>query len=435
MIMFHIFIPTYKNNHINILSYKSDNMFRIDYGKNKSNKSNISNISNKSNKKLILKVNDDTIECSLSELQLSYDMELFNEKTSLLEYSNKLYDDINQDGLFYIPELQLKVKEITVSATVNQDKLMIYLIHNLKSYNQFAKDATVKIEGNKFTYTKEVFGQGIVLDKLIEEVNHSLDNWNGNDIVIQVDVISIKPDILRADLKKSKDILGEFTTKFIPNKERENNLLNGIEFIHGYVLKPGDIFSARNELEPFTKENGYDISNAFSEGDLVQSVGGGVCQLTTTLYNAVLYAELEIIERFEHSMQVSYVEASRDATITTKYKDFKFRNNTNGNIIIAGKVINGEISFTLYGKEERDIKNRRIDFQVIKKRYITPEKAEIFMDKSLKGIKESLVRESRFGSEAELYKIIYIKDKEVDRILINTSKYTPLTSLIRIGYD
>lgn len=406
MLMYHILIPSYRNDDI----FLKDN-------------------------KLILKVKDDTLECSLSEFQLSYDKELYHKKIALLEYSNQLYQGINQEGLFFVPELQLETKEVTVPAIINEDKLVNYLKKNLKGYNQQVKNAMVVVKGKTITYEDEVYGQSIVINKIIEDVNHSLDDWNIKDITIQVEITTIEPDISSAELKESKDIVGEYATKFSPDKERENNLLNGMEFIHGYVLKPGEIFSSQAVLGPFTKENGYEISNAFSEGDLIQSVGGGVCQLTTTLYNAVLYAELEIIKRYEHSMQVSYVDASRDATITTKYKDFKFKNNTNGIIIITGKVSNGEISFVLYGKDERDKKNRRIDFEVIKKSYITPEKAEIVMDKSVKGINEYLERESRFGCEAELYKIVYSNDMEIDRILINTSKYTPLTSLVRIGYD
>jgi vancomycin resistance protein YoaR len=406
MLMYHILIPSYRN----------DDIFLIET-------------------KLILKVKDDTLKCSLSEFQLSYDKELYYKKIALLEYSNQLYEDINQEGLFFVPELQLEAKEVTIPATINEDKLTNYLKKNLKGYNQQVKNAMVAVRGDKFTYEDELYGQSVVINKIIEDVNHSLDDWNLKDIIIQVEIATIEPGITSNKLKESTDILGEYGTKFASNIERENNLLNGMDFIHGYVLKPGDIFSSQTVLGPFTKENGYEISNAFSEGDLVQSVGGGVCQLTTTLYNAVLYAELEITERYEHSMQVSYVDASRDATVTSKYKDFKFKNNTNGNIIITGKVLKGEISFVLYGKDERDKKNRRIDFQVFKKRYITPEKVEIVMDKSIKGINEYIERKSRFGCEAELYKIVYNKDVEVERILINTSKYAPLTSLVKIGYD
>lgn len=403
--MYQILIPSYRNEDI----YLKDN-------------------------KLILKVKDDILECDLSEFQLSYDKELYYKKIELLEYSNQLYQDMNGDGLFFVPELQLEVKEVTMKATINEDKLMNYLKENLKDYNQQAKNAAVAVKDGKFTYEDEVYGESVVISKIIEDVKQALDNWNGKDVTIQVEIATIVPDILSDELKESKDILGEYSTKFSSDEERENNLINGMNFINGYVLNPGDIFSSQTVLGPFTKENGYEISNAFSEGDLVQSVGGGVCQLTTTLYNAVLYAELEIVERYEHSMQVSYVDASRDATVSSKYKDFKFKNNTNGTIIITGEVSNGNITFTLYGREERD-KNRKIEFQVIKKRYITPEKGEIVMDKSITSLKEYIERESRFGCEAELYKIIYLNDVEVDRIFINASKYAPLTSLMRIGYE
>ena len=92
------------------------------------------------------------------------------------------------------------------------------------------------------------------------------------------------------------------------------------------VLYPGDTFSAYEVVSPFTEENGYYMAGSYLNGKVVDSLGGGICQVSTTLYNAVLLAELEIVERAPHSMIVNYVEPSSDAAIAGTYKDFKFKN-------------------------------------------------------------------------------------------------------------
>ena len=93
-------------------------------------------------------------------------------------------------------------------------------------------------------------------------------------------------------------------------------------------MLPGEEFSAYETVSPFSEENGYHLAGSYLNGMVVESLGGGICQVSTTLYNAVLLAELEVVERHNHSMEVSYVQPSADAAIAESAgKDFKFRNN------------------------------------------------------------------------------------------------------------
>ena len=96
-------------------------------------------------------------------------------------------------------------------------------------------------------------------------------------------------------------------------------------------------------------------------GKVVQSSGGGICQVSTTLYNAVILAELEVTQRQPHSMLVDYVKPSMDAAIAGDYKDLKFKNNTETPIYIEGYISGGNLTFTIYGKETRNA-NRSIEF-------------------------------------------------------------------------
>ena len=111
-----------------------------------------------------------------------------------------------------------------------------------------------------------------------------------------------------------------------------------------------------------TEDNGYYAAPSYSNGQVVDSIGGGVCQVSTTLYNAVLRAELKVVQRSPHSMVVTYVSPSMDAAIAGDYKDLKFRNNTEVPIYIQGEAYDGTIYFNIYGEETRS-SDRTVTFQ------------------------------------------------------------------------
>lgn len=100
------------------------------------------------------------------------------------------------------------------------------------------------------------------------------------------------------------------------------------------------------------KENGYALAGSYENGQTVQTYGGGICQVSTTLYNAVIRAELKIVERFPHSMTVHYVPRSADAAIAGTHKDMKFKNTFDTPIYIEGKANGSTITFTVYGKKK-----------------------------------------------------------------------------------
>lgn len=114
------------------------------------------------------------------------------------------------------------------------------------------------------------------------------------------------------------------------------NVENGASLINGTLLYPGDSFSVYSKVAPFTADNGYHLAGSYSNGQTVQTYGGGICQVSTTLYNAVLRAELNVTERSNHSMTVHYVPLSADAAISGTDKDLKFTNNLDPSGIYSG---------------------------------------------------------------------------------------------------
>ena len=155
---------------------------------------------------------------------------------------------------------------------------------------------------------------------------HIEDEFDGTLGKIEIPTMISEPLGSKEELAKVKDLLGSFQTSFkTSSSDRSKNVRSGAGHIDGTVLYPGEVFSTYEYVTPFTVENGYAMAGSYLNGKTVDSMGGGICQVSSTLYNAVLMAELEVVERSPHSMMVAYVQASADAAIAGTYKDFKFK--------------------------------------------------------------------------------------------------------------
>ena len=162
-----------------------------------------------------------------------------------------------------------------------------------------------------------------------------------------------EPDIYGEDVY-FRDVLGHCETKHTQDENRNNNLRRACESMNGLILQPGEVFSYNDTLGPRTKENGYLRAGAYSGWELVQSYGGGICQGSTTIYGAALYADLEIVHRKNHGYMVGYTQPGLDATVNWGGPDFQFRNSTHFPIKIEAEVSDGFVKVTILGTEERD---------------------------------------------------------------------------------
>ena len=205
-------------------------------------------------------------------------------------------------------------------------------------------------ETNALVFVSEVPGKGIDQPALIDAILQA-DPLSGD--TIQIPITVLEPTTTREMLEGKYTKRGQgYTTSFSDStKNRKYNIRFGADKINGTILKPGEVFSANDTLGKRTRKNGWKNAGAYEGGEVVQQAGGGVCQLSSTLYNAVLYADLEIVERRNHSMPVHYVSRGRDATINSvgNIIDFKFRNNTSGDIIILAYTEGNNLHMEIYG--------------------------------------------------------------------------------------
>lgn len=229
-----------------------------------------------------------------------------------------------------------------------------------------------------------------------------------------------------------KDVLGTFSTSFATSgASRSTNLAVGAGKINGHVLMPGEVLSGYECMHPFTLENGYKTATAYENGKSVDSIGGGVCQISTTLYNASLYAELEIVQRQNHSMSVSYVKPSMDAAIAGTYKDLKVKNPYDTPIYIEGYTKGKTLTFTIYGKETRS-SNRTLAFES-ETLSTTPSPTQEIQDPSLPAGQRVKVESGHTGLKSKLYKCVYVGGQLQERTLLNSDTYNASKTVYRVG--
>lgn len=296
-----------------------------------------------------------------------------------------------------------------------------------------AVDNGLTRENGAFQFIKGKEGVEVNIVDSVYAINDFLaEEWDGTNNEIELVTDVVEPRGNEEELAQVTDLLGSFSTDFSTSGAgRAKNVTNGCSKINGTILYPGDSFDMAKTVSPFTQENGYELAGAYQNGTTVESFGGGICQVATTLYNAVIRAELEITMRFNHSMLVSYVQPSMDAAIAGDYKDLRFKNNLDAPVYIEGYCSGGVIYFNVYGKETRPA-NRELSFESETVSTTDPE-TKFNLDSSLAIGYWSVDQSAHTGCVAQLWKIVKVDGEQQSRDLFNKSNYQASPKIITIG--
>ena len=220
---------------------------------------------------------------------------------------------------------------------------------------------------------------------------------------------------------KVKDLLGSFTTSFTDSGEgRAQNVRNGCAKVNGTLLYPGDVLSVYKLVSPFTKANGYGVGGAYLNGEIIDSIGGGVCQVSTTLYNAALKAGLTIVEYHPHSLQVGYVSPSRDAMVSSG-SDLRLYNPHSFPVYLSVKTTGDSVSALFYGKNE----GYRYEINTVILEKIAP---PIPIVKA--GEEEGIIRASKEGIKSEAYLECYKNGSLLFCKRLRVDEYRPIQGII-----
>ena len=367
------------------------------------------------------KVTFDDLGFKIKNLDKAVDEAISYGKDGFILTRYKLIKDLEKES--YSVELEYGVDEINIKDVLNTK---ITFMENQ------AQNATIKREGGKFVITDGKSGKKVEVEESVKLIQEYFDkDWKKNEEhKIALSTVVDEPDITSEELEKITTEIGTYSTYFGTSDNRGKNIINATKKLNGILLMPGEEYSVENGMKPFTPANGYYEAGAYLDGKVVQSLGGGVCQVSTTLYNALILAEVEITERHAHSMTVDYVPHSMDAAIAEGSKDLRFKNNSDAPIYVEGATVAGKIVFTVYGQAPSN-KNRKVSYvsEILSK---TPTKKVYVATQAPIGTFTN-VQYGRDAIKAKLWKVVTENGKQVSKEAFNTSNYRSCQGKYEVG--
>lgn len=262
------------------------------------------------------------------------------------------------------------------------------------------------------------------------EAAQQLIDQAGYGDTIRIPMKYIEPEILENEVF-FQDVLGSVQTPHTNNENRNTNLRLACEAINGLVLNPGDVFSYNETLGKRTEAKGYKPAPTYIDDELVDSVGGGICQVSSTLYCCTLLSDLETVERTSHSFPSSYIEYGLDATVSWGGPDFQFRNSTNFPIKLVAEVSDGYVKVSILGTDKRSY---YIKMESVVTATHRPEtKYEDFEFNNAKGYEDGdVIRKGVTGYSVKTYKLKYDKqtDSLISRDFVANTRYKTIDQVI-----
>ena len=348
IVIFSVFIKLYVNKYEDVV-YPGITVYNQDVSK--LNKKQLDN----ELKKLSKKINSNKICISAKDKNYSIDV-----KDIVLEYNiNELCEEIFSYGkdkntfLKFCKVITKKDKEFNFDVTIDDSSLLNLKEKIANETNIKAQEPQVIINGSNISYKDGKDGSKLLEKLLSKEIEKSLEQKNAINKVININAMyeDDKQTISIDDLKSVNSKISTYSTTYSPSGGRGSNVGNAANKLDNMVLMPGDEFSYENAVGPVIQSNGYTYAPVISGGKLIQGIGGGVCQVSSTLYNTMLNSGILPTERRNHSKPVSYVPRGLDATLASGSIDYKFINTLEYPIVINTSCSNGNLTIEFWSNE------------------------------------------------------------------------------------
>ena len=378
-------------------------------------------------RKVTLDVEGQTVEATAEELGFSWsNPEALDEASAAGTEGNLIQQYMTR------MDLQKEPLKLELETAADAEKVNAFVTEQCQNLTAEPVDASIVRENGAFQITPGQAGLTVDAEATKAALDQAFEETEG-DVSVKAVVTKQEPAVTEEDLASIQDVLGTFSTNFNSSSaSRAGNVRNGAAKINGQVLMPGETLSGYECLSPFTTANGYYAAASYENGQVVDSIGGGVCQLSTTLYQAALRAELEIVQRQNHSMIVTYVKPSMDAAIAGTVKDLKFTNNYSTPIYVEGITEGGTLTFTIYGKETRPA-NRKVEFVSETLRRVDPGAPEQRVDPSMEPGSRRQIQSSHAGIQSRLWKVVTVDGVETERTLLHTDTYNASKAIVLVG--
>lgn len=310
----------------------------------------------------------------------------------------------------------------------SEEKLADQIRNIQKEWDIAPVNATIRLINGEAVIIAEKPGYRLDFEKTSEQTRRALD---GGRLHVTAAGQILEPEISAALLAGTRTLLSEYVTYFDAQSDwnRAHNIALASAAVDGTLLQPGEIFSLNRQIGPRLAETGYLKAPVFMNNRLVQDIGGGVCQVATTLYNAALLADLAIKERYPHPSPVSYVPAGRDATIASDYLDLKFSNNQAQQIYISSVIESGKLAVRIFGAAKEAGRSVRIYSESVE---VSPN-VVTYYDQTLPEGETVIKDPGKKGYRAWVYRESVLNNQVESRTLISSDYYAPQDKIVLIG--
>ena len=382
-------------------------------------------------------------------LNYTYNEELLN--TLLSDMNSKLPNAVIESN-YCIENDKLIITKGTKGLSINEQELKQEIINEILSNNtnvqikvQFIEKepepinidniyAEVHTEPKDAYYTKDPFQVFPHVDGIDFDLEAARELLKEDKEEYEIQLTVTVPNVTTNEIgtEAFPDLLSSFSTRYdASNYPRTTNLKLAMGKLNGVVVGAGETFSYNKTLGKRTAEAGYREAGGYAGGRVVQTLAGGICQISSTLYDAVVYANLDIVERHNHMFLAGYVGAGKDATVVYGSLDFKFKNTRNYPIMIKTSIGNGVAKIDIYGIKETVEYDVDIVTNVLS---YTPFRVIYEDDSSLAPGQEKVVQSGMNGCRSITYKVVKdVNGNEISRTVLSSDTYDPMNKIIKRG--
>ena len=334
---------------------------------------------------------------------------------------------------------KLRYANEMLSLGLSKEQILCYLLPNFQTLlSEIRQKTETRKKESQIIFTpnsEQLFTYVLGQDEKLVNVDKLFDEILSNKQTINVPLIIDKAETLN-QLKAKTQMRSSFETVFSPNKtSRVHNMKRASEFFNGKIVEVNEVVSFNETVGERTSKNGFQMAKVIENGVYVDGMGGGVCQVSTTLYNALLLADVQISRVSPHSLLPSYVKPSFDAMVSYGSSDLVFCNTTGSRLYICAYVQHDKLIVKIFGAEniyqiERESIVEKIPFDVL---------TQINTDKTDESLRyedqRKIIVYGQNGAKSEGYLVYYLNGKEQKRVRIRKNTYKKIDQIEIIGYE
>lgn len=384
------------------------------------------NVETNVKKKVITAVKDDkSYELNYSELEPKFNIDQTVESAMKEGKDKGLFEKngIIKSGINKTIAMDFKYDETKLNSFEDKISTELYVK---------AKDSTLRIRDGQISVSSDATGVQVDKEKFHKILKDSISGDLNKISKVEIPVKITEPKAKKSDLAKIDGVISTFSTIYNPAlTDRSENLAVAARYINGKVIMPGEVFSYNDTVGERTAARGFKSGAIFKNNKVEQDIGGGVCQVSTTLYRAIMGAGIKSTERHNHSLKASYSDFGLDATVAWGYLDYKFKNTYNFPIYIEGYTTSNQVVFNIYGnKSGKGTKTYNVVAEMVKT-----------LEPEVKTVNDPTLNEGQVvwdtqpitGYVVKSYRVTYENDIQISKEAIGTDTYAKVDGVKKVG--